>query len=382
MTILPRSSRCRQDRSSDTSDLAKTWAIELSQYNLQYEPRHAIKAQAMADFLVEVTGDPHESPGTRWKLHVDGASNQTSGGGGIILESPTGMVYEQSIKFEFPISNNQAEYKALIGGLLLSKEVWVTRVKVNNDSQVVTSQINRMYQAKDPLLQKYLEKVKGLSKDFEEVVVQHVPKERNTQADLLSNLASTKPGTGNHSLIQGLVKEPTVALCASRADIDPSWIDPIIDFLESGEGVEKGGSQCLQTDQTDYVLREVHKGCCGHHIRGKALARKLVRAGYFWPSMMTDSQEFINRCKKCQENANFHKTPASELSLLMASRLFSQWGIDLLGPFPVGPGQVKYLIVAIDYYTKWVEAKPLASISSDNFRNFVWRQVISKFGIS
>ncbi|XP_072078118.1 uncharacterized protein [Arachis hypogaea] len=134
----------------------------------------------MADFLVEVTGDSHETPGIRWKLHVDGASNQMSRGAWIILESPTGVVYEQSIKFEFSVSNNQVKYEALIGGLLLSKEVGVTRVEVNSDSQVVTSQINGTYQAKDPLLQKYLEKVRGLSKDFEEVVVQHVPRERNT----------------------------------------------------------------------------------------------------------------------------------------------------------------------------------------------------------
>ncbi|XP_072064196.1 uncharacterized protein [Arachis hypogaea] len=55
--------------------------------------------------------------------------------------------------------------------------------------------------------------------------------------------------------------------------------------------------------------------------------------------------------------------------------------VDLLGPFPVGPGQVKYLIVAIDYYTKWVEVEPLDSISSANCRKFMWRQVISRFRI-
>ncbi|XP_072084490.1 uncharacterized protein [Arachis hypogaea] len=53
------------------------------------------------------------------------------------------------------------------------------------------------------------------------------------------------------------------------------------------------------------------------------------------------------------------------------------WGVDLLGPFPVGPGQVKYLIVAVDYYTKWIEAEPLATISSSNCRKFMWRQRFS-----
>ncbi|XP_072060324.1 uncharacterized protein [Arachis hypogaea] len=113
-----------------------TWSIDLSQYDIRYEPRQAIKAQAMADFLVEVTWDPTEETDTRWKLHVDGASNQMSRGAGIILESPAGVVYEQSIKFEFPISNNQAEYEALIGGLALAMEVGATRLEICSDSQV------------------------------------------------------------------------------------------------------------------------------------------------------------------------------------------------------------------------------------------------------
>ncbi|XP_057739838.1 uncharacterized protein LOC130956919 [Arachis stenosperma] len=297
-----------------------TWSIEFSQYDIQYEPRQAIKAQAMADFLVEVTGEPTEETGTRWRLHVDGASNQTSGGAGIILESPVGVVYEQSIKFEFPVSNNQAEYEALIGGLTLATEVGATRLEICSDSQVVTSQVNGSYQARDSLLQKYLEKVKDLSRKFEEVTIHHVPRERNTRADLLSKLASTKPGEGNRSLIQGMMKEPAVTLHLSK--LSPSWLDPITDFLENdrlpdnekdakklrreaaryaiiqGQLFRKGFNQpllkCLHPDQTDYVLREVHEGCCGHHIG---------------------------------------------------------------------------------------EAEPLASISSSNCKKFMWRQVITRFGI-
>ncbi|XP_072077962.1 uncharacterized protein [Arachis hypogaea] len=155
----------------------------------------------MANFLVEVTGDSAETTSIRWRLHVDRASNQMFEGAGIILESPAVDIYEQSIKFEFLISNNQAEYEALLGGLILAREVGATRLEVYSDSQVVTSQVNGTYQARDSLLQKYLEKVKELSKQFEEVTIQHVPRERNTRADLLSKLASTKPGAGNRSLI-------------------------------------------------------------------------------------------------------------------------------------------------------------------------------------
>ncbi|XP_015955678.1 uncharacterized protein LOC107480072 [Arachis duranensis] len=306
----------------DLAGRMMTWSIELSQYDIRYEPRQAIKAQAMADFLVEVTGDPSEEVGTRWKLHVDGASNQTFGCAGIILESPIGVVYEQSVRFEFPVSNNQAEYEALIGGLTLAAEVGARRLEICSDSQVVTSQVNGSYQAKDPLLQKYLEKVKSLSQKFEEVTVYHVPRERNTRADLLSKLASTKLGEGNRSLIQGMTREPAITLHITS--LGSSWLDPITDFLEhdklptdekdaaklrreaakyaviQGQLFRKGFNQpllkCLHPDQTDYVLREVHEGCYGHHIGGKALARKLIRAGYYWPSMMADSKEFVKKC--------------------------------------------------------------------------------------
>ncbi|XP_016172235.1 uncharacterized protein K02A2.6-like [Arachis ipaensis] len=87
------------------------------------------------------------------------------------------------------------------------------------------------------------------------------------------------------------------------------------------------------------------------------------------------------KMQKCQENTNFHKAPPEELSLMMAPRIFAQWGVDLLGPLPPEPGQVKYLIVAIDYYTKWVEAEPLASISAANCQKFMWKQVVTRFGI-
>nr|XP_029148794.1 uncharacterized protein LOC114925358 [Arachis hypogaea] len=255
---------------------------------------------------------------------------------------------------------------------MLAREVGATRVEVCSDSQVVTSQVNGSYQARDPLLQKYLEKVKKVTSQFQEVIIRHVPREKNTRADLLSKLASTKPGSGNRSLIQGMVKEPTVALHLTEAS--PSWLDPITNFLELGKLPEdekaakalrreaaryaiiqgqlfkKGLSQpllkCLHPDQTDYVLREVHEGCCGHHIGGKALARKLIRAGYYWPTMMKDSKEFVTKCTKCQQNANFHKAPASELSSLTTT-----------------------------------QAEPLATISSSNCRKFMWRQVITRFGI-
>ena len=60
---------------------------------------------------------------------------------------------------------------------------------------------------------------------------------------------------------------------------------------------------------------------------------------------------------------------------------FAQWGLDIMGPFPTALRQLKFLVVGIDYFTKWVEVKALATITEKNIRNFVWRNIICKYGI-
>ncbi|XP_072084426.1 uncharacterized protein [Arachis hypogaea] len=211
------------------------WSIELSQFQIRFEPRYAIKAQAMANFITEMT--PGNSSPESWKLHVDGSSNVTSGGAGVILESQNGVVMEQSVRYEFPVSNNQAEYEALLAGLALAREVGAKVLEVNTDSQVVSSQINRDYQTRDPLLQQYLAKVNKLKEGFERVTIKHVPRERNTRADLLSKLASTKPGHGNKSLIQEVVKSPSVSTTTNAhltLSNQGSWTYPILQYFLDG----------------------------------------------------------------------------------------------------------------------------------------------------
>ena len=66
---------------------------------------------------------------------------------------------------------------------------------------------------------------------------------------------------------------------------------------------------------------------------------------------------------------------------MMASWPFTQWGLDILGPFPIRTRQMKFLEVEIDYFTKWVEAKPLAKITQQNVKNFVWKSIVCRFGV-
>nr|KYP76256.1 Retrovirus-related Pol polyprotein from transposon 17.6 [Cajanus cajan] len=155
------------------------WSVELSEYSIKYEPRGAIKAQALADFVMELTSPAGEdSVGeTQWILSVDGASNLGGSGAGIVLEGPGGVLLEQSLRFEFRANNNQAEYEALLAGMALAKEMGAMSLSARSDSQLITGQVAGTFQAKDPQLAKYLEKVKLLSENFREFTLNHVPRE-------------------------------------------------------------------------------------------------------------------------------------------------------------------------------------------------------------
>ncbi|GFY95589.1 hypothetical protein Acr_10g0009740 [Actinidia rufa] len=133
--------------------------------------------------------------------------------------------------------------------------------------------------------------------------------------------------------------------------------------------------------EAEYVLREIHEGICGNHSGARSLTRKTIRQGYFWPTIERDAAAYIRRCDKCQRFAPVSRLPHTEMVPMSSPWPFAQWGIDILGPLPQAPLQRKILIVAIDYFTKWIEAQPLAKITEKNTRNFVWKHLVCRFGI-
>ncbi|KAK8942629.1 hypothetical protein KSP39_PZI008943 [Platanthera zijinensis] len=168
--------------------LAK-WSIELSEFDLSYVPRLAIKAQAVADFLVDYTVEVKEaetSPIVAWEMLVDGASGKNSFGGGMVLISPEGTRIEQALKVHFTLTNNQAEYEAIIAGLRLARELGIQDIRVSTDSMIVARHIEGEFEVKEPTLQLYLTKVKRIMGQFRSFSVQHIPREENTRADLLA----------------------------------------------------------------------------------------------------------------------------------------------------------------------------------------------------
>uniref|UniRef100_A0A2N9ECS2 RNase H type-1 domain-containing protein n=1 Tax=Fagus sylvatica TaxID=28930 RepID=A0A2N9ECS2_FAGSY len=129
------------------------WSIEMSEFDIDYRPRTAIKAQALADFIAEFT-HPWEEEGEPeqleiWTVNIDGSSTKEMGGAGIILVSPEKDKFEYAIQLRFRATNNEAEYEALLAGLKLSKKMGVKNLTVKSDSQLVIGQIKGEYEARE-----------------------------------------------------------------------------------------------------------------------------------------------------------------------------------------------------------------------------------------
>ena len=139
--------------------------------------------------------------------------------------------------------------------------------------------------------------------------------------------------------------------------------------------------KCVGKEDANYVLKEVHKGIRGNHIEARSLATKTLRQGYYWPTMLKDATELVKKCKICQEHAQISHFPSEPLTSITSPWPFQQWGLDILGPLPIGKGQCKFIVVGVDYFIKWVEAEPLATITEQKVHNFVWRSIICRFGI-
>ncbi|RDX61813.1 Tf2-8, partial [Mucuna pruriens] len=187
------------------------------------------------------------------------------------------------------------------------------------------------------------------------------------------------------------------------------WMDPMVEYLKDGKlpansvkssKIRKEASKymlieqrlyrrgfsspllkCVDSEEAEYIIKEVHEGVCGTHIRGRALAGKIARAGYYWPTLKTDCLDYVRRCDTCQRFADSHQASAEQMYIVTSPWPFHKWGIDILGPFPLTPGQLKFLMVAVDYFTKWVEAEPMATITAERVKRFMWKKIICRFGL-
>nr|KYP62340.1 hypothetical protein KK1_016872 [Cajanus cajan] len=255
-------------RKQELVDRMMAWSIELSEFDIRFEPRGAIKSQSLADFINELSPLGRFEDST-WTMHVDGSSNDQGSGAGLILESPSGITLEQSLRFGFRASNNQAEYEALLAGMRLAAEMGVTKITCWTDSKI--------------------------SNQFQEIQVKHTPRGSNERADQLARLASSRKPGQLRSTIHLELQD-----CMPVDGAPKSWMTDILNFIVNGsEPTDPIESRKLRTQAVRY---EIHEGICGSHSGGRTLATKVLRAGYYWPTLKSDCTEFVKKCVQFQKH--------------------------------------------------------------------------------
>ncbi|KAL0410739.1 UNVERIFIED_CONTAM: hypothetical protein Slati_3663600 [Sesamum latifolium] len=127
-------------------------------------------------------------------------------------------------------------------------------------------------------------------------------------------------------------------------------------FLKGGYLFKKSFAtlalRCLNPKEAWEVMKEIHEGSCGNHAGGQSLATKILRSGYFWPTMQQDSMQIVRKCVRCQVHGNLHHAPAVGIEFTCPAWPFDHWGMDIIGHFPQAAGQRKFILVAVDHFTK------------------------------
>ncbi|KAG5553262.1 hypothetical protein RHGRI_011205 [Rhododendron griersonianum] len=321
------------------------WSIELGEFDIEYKPRIAIKAQVLADFLAEYTyPEPEEPPKEEpkpWILQVDGSTTREASGAGLVLTSPKGQRLSYALRFEFKATNNEAEYEALVVGLDLAKAVGAKHVLAKSDSELVVGQVLGEYTVKEEVMQKYLDKVKAQIAKLQSFSIVRIPREENIDADYLSKLATAKEGAIPPNAPIRYLELPSIFAMdvqVQAIDYSNSWTGPIVDYIPNGTLPDDNVKarqlkiraakylmmgdvlyrrsfslpylRCLTTPESTKAMEEVHQGVCRDHQGGRMLSYKLLRLGYYWPSMQKDCNSMVQKCEKCQRFANIiHGSP-------------------------------------------------------------------------
>ncbi|XP_019241234.1 PREDICTED: uncharacterized protein LOC109221226 [Nicotiana attenuata] len=301
--------------------LAK-WAIELSEHDITYQPRTAIKSQVLADFVADFSGE--------------------------IL----------------PEAKQEALCASACFKLALKCGAW--RLILHCDSQLVVNQVTGTFQIKEQRLQKYQSEIHKLLPEFEECHLDQIPRAQNIEADGLAKLAAAT---------KNINKENVVTLLHSAIDhvkvlslnLTWDWRNRFISYLQDGtlpqdkEEAKKlrtqaaryslidhnlykrtyGGplAKCLGPHQTRQVLEEVHEGHCGAHTGNRALVRCIIRVGYYWPTMKKEAADYVKRCEQSQKFAPMIHQAGELLHSVTSPWPFIKWGMDIVGPLPAGRGK-------------------------------------------
>ena len=221
------------------------------------------------------------------------------------------------IRLDFPTTNNEAEYEALVAGLDLARAAGATSVVIYYDSQVITNQVNGDYECKGERMKRYMDQVKRRVDNLQAKIIQ-IPRGENEQADRLAKAASAEHMITHGNVLSFVQLSPLVdSSDVQEIGSESNWTTTIASYLKDDvlpnekeaarklkvraarfvlikdvlykRGFSRPYLRCLGNEEADYVMREVHK---------------LVWEGYYWSTMQANAEAYVKACDKCQRFSN------------------------------------------------------------------------------
>ena len=233
-----------------------------------------------------------------------------------------------TVRLQFTATNNKVEYKALLIRLSLAKALEARNLIVQANSQLIIGQVKGDYKAKEERMQKYLKIVQRFSWQFDNLDFVQIPQAKKSEADFLARLAASEDYNATSKLCVEIKEQPsTEGEQVMKIKKQDEWMIPIIRYLKEGwlpedktearkiqiraahfviindvlyrRGYSLPCLRCTSSEEVDYILREMHEGIYGNHVGERSLMGKMLRAGYYWPTLLKDAYNIIRACDKC-----------------------------------------------------------------------------------
>ncbi|XP_043694145.1 uncharacterized protein LOC122644831 [Telopea speciosissima] len=322
------------------------WLLLLSEFDITYVNQKSIKGRAISDHLaaspVEIDSRPtedsfpdeylnfmEEDQTEECQLYFDGAANQKGFGAGVLLVTLEDLYLPMAFCLEFSCTNNIAEYEACAIGLEMALSVGVEKIKVFGDSSVVICQIQGKWKTRDEKLKPYQVYLEQVAKCFKEISFEYLPRDSNRFTNALATLASMVECDPQHRIQPFLVERRTSSAYGEPVNLltedGRPWYAPIVDsirerrypkhFIEGKKRhLRKHATQfilqgsllykrsydgiqllCVDEEQAQTIMKEIHQGICRPHMNAKMLTKKILRMGYYWATMEADCAAFIRK---------------------------------------------------------------------------------------
>eukprot|EP00253_Pinus_taeda_P031853 PITA_31853 len=393
-------------------------------------------------------------------MFFDGACSRETTGAGVVLVSPKQESTHLYFKLTFQVTNNIAEYEALILGFNVAKDRGIKDIKVFGDADLIIQQVNKTFQEGHPRLKEYRDEAYALIKSLKAFriyilhskVIAYVPfasvKDVLTQPDVderrakwIAKLIEFNIELKPTKLVRGqgfaklIAKENCrmldMNLISTNSDdrqtgeettelghdqlLDDNlasceWYSTIAQFLLKLEvplGLSSSQARtiklraakycilenllywrdpsgillrCLDKEQSMEVMHQFHSSINGGHQYWKTTTHKILRARYYYPTLFSDVFLFVKSCDRCRRFEGKQKLKSLPLKPIHASGPFQQWGLDFLGEInPHSSGQHRWILVPIDYFTKWIEAIPTRKANHHAVMKFLTKNIFTRF---